>query len=70
MISYTQQQIIINGKARGITAYTVWFRTAFGLHANISDAIQACQSRNIDPEEHITAVPVALANSGEWYETL
>lgn len=47
-----------------IMEWTVWFRTPFGVHADLEAAIQRCEESDLDPEIFVKPVPVAIAASG------
>lgn len=68
MISFTRRTIKLGDKIVDIKEFGVYFRTGFGLHTTIIEAIQCCQSRDLDPEMNIKAVPVAIGVDGSYEE--
>lgn len=68
MVSYEYRTITIRGESQTIKEFVAAFATPFGICDTVEQAIQACKSRDMDPELNIK--PVVLAVGETTYEVL
>lgn len=68
MIDLVARTVTLTEGAKAITSFAVWFITPFGLITNLDEAITRCAANDMDPNEVLHAIPVAVTD--ETYEVL
>lgn len=63
MILIDSGQIVLGGTEHRIDKWEVWFHTPWGLCQSAGEAIEACKRAEIDPDQAIIPVPVAVGQS-------
>lgn len=66
MISFSDEELSLNGKPSTITEWQVWFQTPFGLMQSFREAVQKCKENELDPDLVIQPVPVARDQIGRY----
>lgn len=51
-----------------IDTFQVWFRSPFGLHTTLDQAVAACSRADYDVSQCIVSVSVAVASNGDYEE--
>jgi len=69
MFNLTERTLIFGGKTLPIVKWEVWFMTPFGLIADLQEANQRCIDNDMNPNQVVSPVPVAL-DSDERYEVI
>lgn len=70
MVSFSSKTISIGPMSTPIAKFEVWFSTPFGIEPELDKAIEACASRDLDPEICIKPTPVAVGEEPNTYEVL
>lgn len=68
MIDFETKTMILHNQREDIKTFEVWFRTPFGLHTNLDQALKCLEGRDMEPQLTIVAVPVAISDSGKYEE--
>lgn len=63
MINWIDKTIVFGGKVEPIIRTETWFKTPFGLCANLDDALEACKTADLDPMFCVVPVPVFLSET-------
>lgn len=66
MFDLEKRTLIQGGNELPIVRWEVWFLTPKGLANVLGDAIDVCQSIDMDPAACIVPVPVAIDNAGRY----
>jgi hypothetical protein len=66
MILFVENKIRLGEKIENILRWEVWFHTPWGLCTTLEHAITTCQIGEIDPEQAI--IPITVAVSDTMYE--
>lgn len=68
MIDLVAKTVTLTGRPIPITSFAVWFVTPWGIMTNLDDVVNRCAANDMDPNEVIRCIPVAVA--GDTYEML
>ncbi len=68
MIDLVAKTVTLKGRPIPITRFEVWIVTPWGIMTNLDDAITRCAANDMDPNEVLRHIPVAVA--GDTYEIL
>jgi len=68
MIDLVAKTVILLGDAKPIVSFAVWFVTPWGIIPNLDDSIARCVANDMDPNEVLHAIPIAVTD--ETYEVL
>jgi hypothetical protein len=70
MINVVDRTISLGDKVVPIQAWQVWWRTPFGLHRGLGDAVAAVREGEMDPRHTVVPVAVAVGDDGTTYEEM
>jgi len=68
MIDLVAKTVTLTGRPIPITAFVVWIVTPWGIMTNLDEAVNRCAANDMDPNEVLRHIPVAVA--GDTYEML
>ncbi len=68
MIDLVAKTVTLTGRAIPITSFQVWIVSPWGMMTNLDEAINRCVANDMDPNEVLRHIPVAVA--GDTYEML
>lgn len=63
MFSYEHNRLRRGGREEPILEWRVWFRTPWGLAETLEEAKAVCKAREVDPDQAIIPIPVAMSQS-------
>jgi hypothetical protein len=63
MIDLINKTVTLQGEGQSILKFDVWFATPWGMMTNLDDAISRCVANDMDPNEIIRALPVAVTET-------
>ena len=63
MICLKDEYLTLGTVQEKVTSWEVWFHTPWGLSRTLEHAVKACESQEIDPEQAIVPVPVAVGQT-------
>ncbi len=63
MIDLVNRTLTLDHGPQDITGFVVWWATPWGIMTDLGEAITRCVANDVDPNEVIRALPMAVTES-------